>query len=873
MRLLGVRFANLNALSGAWAVDFTDEAFEDGLFLISGETGAGKTTLLDALCLALYGRTPRQASVSTTTNEVMTRGASEAWAEATFETAEGRFRARWEQRRGTKNLQPVKRFLFDCGKDAYIGAHTATDTQRLIEATLGMDFGQFQRTVLLAQGQFDRFLSAKDDERARILQQVTGTGAYEAMGRAIFAAAQRAKDAVETLRARLGATAAMDDAQRAQTQAERDAAKAKSKALADALAALRGRLDAYDKAAEARRLARAETERREDARARAESTAQRTHAQAEAAARAAQAAQRRRDEAEPILRQALALARAAEAEALREQTCRDALGQTERARSRALDRAERAGREARAAETRAQALEAALRGERAGADKDAADYLRLHEALAGREAEAEKTAAEAEAAKAAAEAAEARHQALRPALAAAVQNAHDALLLARRVADLETERGRLREGRPCPLCGATHHPYATGEPPRPDRHEAALQAAQAAQRAEDERRDGAVAERRRAEARAEAAARAIESDRAAIETLRGRLAADAAACRAEAKAKTIASAEAEAEAQTLEAARRTQAKAFEEAARRRAEAQAALNALGLDAPPEQVRERLQLARDRAAKAHADAAVAEAAADVAAKAARQEAEEARKRADAAETAFAKAKEDLPDPEALRAEAAAAERGCVEASEAAGRAEGLLKADDARRRDRARLEEELQEAAAEYEKWKRLNGWLGGSDGQNFTRYAQGITLRQLLRCANPHLGRMSQGRYRLVWAPQNAGLLPMVEDVDQGGVVRPVSNLSGGERFQVSLALALGLAEMGGARLRVDSLFLDEGFGTLDENALNAALDTLCRVRQEGKLIGLISHVAEIAERIPAQIRVEKLGGGRSALSGAGVSRL
>lgn len=873
MRLLDVRFANLNALAGAWAVDFTDEAFEDGLFLISGETGAGKTTLLDALCLALYGRTPRQDRVSATTNEVMTRGAAEAWAEATFETAEGRFRARWEQRRGAKRLQPVKRTLFDCARGAYVGEHTATETQRLIEDKLGMDFGQFQRTVLLAQGQFDRFLSAKDDERARILQQTTGTGAYEAMGRAIFAAAKRAEDAVADLRARLEATAAMDAPQRARAQADRDAAKAKARALGDALAAMRRRLDAHDKAAEACQAARAEADRREAARVHAEAGAEQARARAEEAARLARDARRRRTEAGPTLRRAFALARAAEAEALREQTLRDALGQTDQALARAAARAERAGREARAAQTRAETLEAALRGEHAGQDRDAADYLRLREGLAGREAEAARARAAAQAAKAQAEAAEARYRALRPALEAAVRNAREALILARRVADLEAERGRLREGRPCPLCGATHHPYATGEPPRPDPYEAALEDAEAAQRAEDGRRDDAAAERRRAEARAEAADRAIADDRAAIERLRGRLSASAAAARAEARAQAAAHDEAAGEARELEARRAGQAEALREAARRLGDARAALDALGLDAPPEQVRERLQEACDRAAEAQAEAAAKSAAAEAAAETARQEAEAARGRERLAGEAFEAARAGLPDPEALRAEAEATERAAAEASEAAGRAEGLLRADAARQRERARLEEALREAVAAADRWGRLNDWLGGAQGQNFTRYAQGITLRHLLRCANPHLERMSQGRYRLVWAPQAAGLLPMVEDVDQGGVARPVSNLSGGERFQASLALALGLAEMGGARLRVDSLFLDEGFGTLDENALNAALDTLCRARQDGKLIGIISHVAEIAERIPAQIRVEKLGGGRSALSGAGVSRL
>lgn len=117
------------------------------------------------------------------------------------------------------------------------------------------------------------------------------------------------------------------------------------------------------------------------------------------------------------------------------------------------------------------------------------------------------------------------------------------------------------------------------------------------------------------------------------------------------------------------------------------------------------------------------------------------------------------------------------------------------------------------------------------------------------------------------------LLPAILDHNQGETLRAVSNISGGERFQVSLALALGLSEMAGSRIAVDSLFLDEGFGTLDGAALDAALDTLCRLQQKGKQIGVISHVTEVGSRIQTKIQLRKNGGGTSTLSGAGVSAL
>jgi DNA repair protein SbcC/Rad50 len=109
----------------------------------------------------------------------------------------------------------------------------------------------------------------------------------------------------------------------------------------------------------------------------------------------------------------------------------------------------------------------------------------------------------------------------------------------------------------------------------------------------------------------------------------------------------------------------------------------------------------------------------------------------------------------------------------------------------------------------------------------------------------------------------------VVDNYQAGEERSVKNLSGGEGFIVSLSLALGLSQMSSSKVKVDTLFLDEGFGTLDERALEIALDTLSELHQEGKVIGLISHVTVLKERITTQIKVQPISGGRSRIDGPG----
>lgn len=172
-----------------------------------------------------------------------------------------------------------------------------------------------------------------------------------------------------------------------------------------------------------------------------------------------------------------------------------------------------------------------------------------------------------------------------------------------------------------------------------------------------------------------------------------------------------------------------------------------------------------------------------------------------------------------------------------------------------------QQELDLKKAGYEKWDRLNRLLGDAQGSTFQMIAQSFIMHQLLVYANQHLSRLSD-RYSLECAPGTLSL--MVRDLKDGGTLRSCSGLSGGESFQVSLALALGLSGFGGTRTGCDILFIDEGFGTLSGEPLNLAIETLSRLQQhDGRRVGIISHVASLRERISTQIRVEKVNPTRS----------
>lgn len=179
MRLLTLHFANLNALNGKWTIDFTaPEYTSDGIFAISGPTGSGKTTLLDAICLALYGRTPRLANISTGQNDIMSRHKYECWSEVEFEINHTTYRVRWSQKRAKKSgkLQAIQHILYD--KNGRAISEKVSETAIQINTLIGLDFTQFTRTVLLAQGSFAAFLQAPPAERAQILEKITGTEIY-----------------------------------------------------------------------------------------------------------------------------------------------------------------------------------------------------------------------------------------------------------------------------------------------------------------------------------------------------------------------------------------------------------------------------------------------------------------------------------------------------------------------------------------------------------------------------------------------------------------------------------------------------------------------------------------------------------------------
>ena len=1077
MRILQVRFKNLNSLAGEWDIDLTHPAFaSDGIFAITGPTGAGKTTILDAICLALYGRTPRLNKVTKSGNEIMSRQTGECFAEVTFETQTGRYRCHWSQHRARKKpegeLQAPKHEIANADSGEIFESKIRGVADQ-IETATGMDFDRFTRSMLLAQGGFAAFLQAAPDDRAPILEQITGTEIYSQISIRVHERQREEREKLNLLQAETAGIVILEPEQEQEIgqaletrQKEETDLAAKSgdtgKAiawlttidglkmeivnLADEASKLQSDIEAFkpdreklDRALSAASLDgayatltatrkqqtddRATLKTEEEALPDLESSAKK---QAEALKSAEQQTAQAKEELKAVvptlqkvrsLDQKLADQKKAVSEG--DEGCQKDTAKIDADKKALLEEQEK-GSKAHAtmdlvdSYLKEHAQDEWLISGLAGVEEQLGGLLSKQNEIVQKEAvqEAATTALELatksfddcqkqsgirkqaleDASKQLQQGKGALSQMLGDRLLREYRTEKETLLremaFLTKIAELEDHRAKLEDGKPCPLCGATEHPFAEGNVPVPDETErkidslasliskaedqeaaikkledaerlvrtnltdaemlesAAANDKMAAEKALAEVKDGLVnlradfAERRQAvttKLQPLGIADIPEKDISSlIETLREQLKAWQAQVKKKADIeKQIA--DIDSEVKRLGAVIETQSTALAEKLERLDTLKKELaagrderNALYGDKNPDDEERRLN-------KAISDAEIAE-------KQARERHNELQQKWNTAKAYVESLKKriDLREPglRGLETEFSTAlapvgfsneEQFLAARLPSEGRAELTATAKDlderqtdlkARQKDRetrlakelarkvtdksleelepqfkeqedalkelrdiiAGLKHKLSENTAakerikekqtaieaqkeECSRWEKLHELIGSADGKKYRNFAQGLTFEMMVGHANRQLQKMSD-RYLLVRDDDQPLELNVIDNY-QAGEIRSTKNLSGGESFIVSLSLALGLSQMASKNVRVDSLFLDEGFGTLDEEALDTALETLAGLQQDGKLIGVISHVPALKERISTQIQVMPQTGGRSQIYGPG----
>ena len=963
MRIHTIRLANLNALTGTWEIDLDHPAYSDNIYALTGPTGAGKTTILDAISLALYGRTPRLARIGKAGNEIMSRHSGTCHAEITFSTRTGRYRSHWSQHRARRKaggeLQNPKHELADAESGELL-ATGLKDVAAAIERLTGMDYQRFTRAMLLAQGDFAAFLRAAPDERAPLLEQITGTEIYSRISIAVH---ERLRDALEQQRQLATETAGITPldaathtaltqesaalqkqlAALATRQQQTAAALARAQNIAELTAEL-ARLDEQHTAHQAA-LARFAPERERLAAAQSAALLDADYARLDTLRRAQQqnrAALAALDEQAPALarthetaNQALTAASAR----VHSEKQRLAAAQPRWQQTRAYDHTLRHQREQLATLEQSAAAHTAAQTALAAAEKHAA---------AARE-----NSARADVARKKTETALAAHlqgRLLRE-YRAEKDNILRELAYHQRIADLEQQRAHLHDGEPCPLCGATEHPYASELPAQPDdltarletldtyikraetlgeQHENAQRALASAREkqqqtentlalAAEKARNSAVHAEQHAVlqqtyAQTLAARQALLANRDpdAEETAQQRAIAEAEAAMEKARdtcqtAQTAAAANQQQRAQ-LHARLTAQQQELQTAEQQFA---AALGMCSEIAAPSPAGRSPQRGRDgegvddvpcapkistfsisdhphsntssRAATTFPDETAWQAARLPAATRetlARQAAAldqqtltlHTRQQDRAARLASLTAQStDDPDTATLQARQEADEHTRQQHQQTLAANQHRLAEHERARERLAAQQQAIAKQAAETRRWQNLHELIGAADGKKYRNYAQSLTFASVIAQANRQLVQLSD-RYLLTADPARPLELNIIDNY-QGGETRSAKNLSGGESFIVSLALALGLAQMSGENMQIDTLFLDEGFGTLDEETLDSALETLSQLRTHGKHIGIISHVAALTERIATRIQITPQNGGNSTISGPGCRRV
>ena len=936
MRLLAVRLQNLNSLSGTHEVRFDVAPLSAaGVFLITGPTGAGKSTLLDAMTLALYGRAARYGNDKA--DEMMSRHTAECFAEVDFETGDRKLRATWRLgKTKTGNLKPVQRTLANATTGEIL-ADKGREVDPMIESLTGLDYNRFMRSVLLAQGQFAAFLKAKPNERAELLEKITGTEIYSDLSVLAYETHRQKDEQVKQLKASLGAVTVLDDEGR--TKLETDLTKTRTTAerlTTERHAATKLWHDQREHASIVVELTKL-----------AESGRVLQISQSEASVVVSKAkvlvdeAKALRTKRERVWEQAAGLA--AQSEQLEKhldesratyqiwvKEQKDSASRREAAEKALVAHIEAAKalkawlkEHAADAELGAQLpeLRMAVREWRTAFEKLAEGRKRhseaqtLNQKIADSEAHA--TALTQKAAECTAKAKTDRTELEN--LTKTLEAQREVTRQAELVAGFDEHRHDLKDGEPCPLCGAKEHPFATSGAS----FESQLQTARKLlttleKQCEKANRDLVMLERELAKVEAEVSAerrrvaemrkRVVELEAPADGVLeqwsdeeeRTRRSIGFLACVMDGDDKSQARKpmlhDAERELDALEKRAATFAKKQQEAAQKLSERQKLEGEIQL-ANQEEAAKTKRLDELKAEgvtlRAKADSLKAQLNELLGGKSLSEDRQQHEARVSTADKIWREAEAKLNTLqtqlaatkamlEQLEVRRVPFEGHAVLSAEAlselearakrlnddfaakrteVGSLEQQVKNDDEARKRREAGGAELQAAEVESLRWGRLKELIGSADGTKFSRFAQSLTLRQLIGLANEHLKVLAE-RYRLMAAPGDDLDLRIV-DLYQANVDRPMESLSGGESFLASLALALGLSELASRHHPIDSLFIDEGFGTLDSETLEVALSALENLRSRGKTIGLISHVDLLKERLTTQVRVLRGAGGTS----------
>lgn len=889
MKILAIRLKNLASIEGFFDIDFTTEPLlSAGIFAISGPTGAGKSTLLDALCLALYDKTPRFATTGenlylkdvgesvvnqSDVKNVLRRGAGEGFAEVVFLGVDGyRYQSRWMVRRARNkpdgSLQAQTMQVMNLDTDEELQG-TKTELLNRLTTLIGLTYEQFTRTVLLAQNDFATFLKSKESAKAELLEKLTGTEIYSQISKSVYVHTKTANEAYNQLKATVELVKILPEDEWKLLQENKRALQLKRNEVTKALDALLEK----QKLIQSLKTQQENLNRKQQEETVLKSTLETLKVALLQQTEDLDTFRKKCQELQPDLRKARELdiriqgaqanfAQVEKAGRSISNTYPFSFSQVEEEQKRNEERSRRLSSFAIQALAEEQKALSRKQEEIQKARQQTIDWLKLQqnvEQLVKEHGEKQALCQQKEQELAAI----AQQLSFRQEEVKRIQTIYDSLRIAVGK-DVKQLRQTLIQGEACPVCGSLEHPY-TRQVEAVESHYRTM-----------EREYKTTSETLQ---QVNNQFISLQRDVKHLKDTQEQLQKQTTALQSEMNRKRPAQEEEQQVSyfdKQLEMLRKDQEalsvklKEYQQLYEEwvwcdykiketllnalRTERQSFLKGMSVDKAEasmlqqeKKLTEGLEVTRRKAEKSQAG--LSEIQGEV-------------KQLLSTVDALKKEQEQIEAPQNLIETIADYQKSKTEIETQLSVVEAQLIQQEENKARLKGMEKDLKDKQAIAGKWEKLNKLIGSADGNKFKVIAQSYTLNLLLMHANTHLSYLSK-RYKLQQVPDSLAL--QVIDCDMCDEVRTVYSLSGGESFLISLALALGLSSLSGNNLKVESLFIDEGFGSLDADSLRTAMDALEQLQLQGRKIGVISHVQEMSERIPVQIQIHKMVNGKSTV--------
>ncbi len=892
MKILKLSFENINSLKGKFQIDF--EKFEEEIFVITGATGAGKSSILDAICAALYAKTPRLKNV----NELMSKHTGEFYCEIEFEANKKIYKSRYSQRRARGesegNLQNPKMVL---SLDEEILEESVKRVPKKIEKITGLDFDRFTKSVILAQGNFDAFLKANPKHKAQLLEKITSADIYSIISQKVFQKHKEKKEKLKRLQDRIEDFQLLSDEEKKEITSKKEKLISKEKEIFKLIEEKREEIENLKKIKEALFEIEMLKKQKEELLKREEKNRDKFNILKKAlkANNISKYWENYQEKEKEYFQIKSKIEKILNIKNPSQESIENHLFNI----SKNIENLEK--------EIENKDKEIENLKKISPKKEDLTPFLQKQENILKKEnfyksikkdiERLEKIDKEIENIKEEEKKAKENLQIFNTQLQITdkeikyteeiLEEKEEKRAFGEKILSLEEERKKLQENKPCPLCGSTHHPWVNKKSPNLSKIEKEIKEKKEILKALRDKYSKILSKKSSFETTISSLQKRlkhllkekegilketkslkikdIEKELSIIDNLKTKIQSDIKRVqksnqKAEETERKISNIEKEKlkiinQITTLSNQLNNINDLKKEAKLKKEQTKKAKDTFYLKLKNENFEDIKDFQRSLLKPKEIEKLEKE----------KSKIEKEKIEIEAKLKEKEKIKQKKFNQKILESKEEELKTLSSTRDEVISKIASLkekLKINEEKEKEVENIKKEKEREEKEFYTLDLLNTLIGSSDGGKYREFASSITLEFLISIANHHLQKLND-RY-LLNKVQNELEIEIIDQY-QANIKRPIETLSGGESFIVSLSLALALSDLVSDKTKIGSLFLDEGFGTLDSESLEAVLSALNSLKNEGRIVGVISHMEALKERINKQIKIVKLQGGVSRI--------